>query len=180
LSALKLSIKHWGEVMLDKRELRAVMRGAGNDVARKTRALIGQSSGSGRLYRGGGGSRYRGSYRPGAYRASAPGQPPVVVSGTLRGSLKTYVYKNAEGFAVRERAFYSLFLEAGARGGGNPGKRATTAQRAMRRRTRARQYGTRVLQPRPHLDRVMRQEAPNLDRRVRDALTHALKWRETT
>jgi hypothetical protein len=177
VSALKLSIRHWGEVMLDKRELRAVMRAAGNDIARRDRTLIGQSSGAGRLYRGGGGSAYRGSYRPGSYRASAPGQPPVRVSGTLRASVKVYVYKNAEGFAVRERAFYSLFLEAGARGGGNGGKRA---QRAMRRRARARQYGTRILQPRPHLDRVMAQEAPNLDRRVRDALTHALKWRETT
>ena len=180
MAALKLSIQHWGEVMLDKRELRNLMRSAGNDVARKTRTLIGQSSGSGRVYRGGGGSRYRGSYRPGAYRASAPGQPPVRVTGTLRTSLKTYVYKNAEGFAVRERAFYSLFLEAGAQGGGNPGSRSTAKQRAGRRRARARSYGKRVLQPRPHLDRVIAAEAPNLDRRVREALTRGLKWRETT
>jgi hypothetical protein len=180
VSALKLSIKHWGEVMLDKRELRAVMRAAGNDIARRDRTLIGQSSGAGRLYRGGGGSAYRGSYRPGAYRASAPGQPPVRVSGTLRSSVKVYVYRNAEGFAVRERAFYALFLEAGASGGGNPGARATAKQRAGRRRARARSYGKRVLQPRPHLDRVMQQEAPNLNRRVREALTRGLKWRETT
>ena len=48
------------------------------------------------------------------------------VSGDLRASLKTFVFKSGEGFAVRARAFYSLFLEAGAKGGGNPGARAAS------------------------------------------------------
>lgn len=176
MSALKLSITSWGEVALDKRQLKALMRSAANDVKNKTSRLIAQTTGSGRTYRGGGGSAYRGAYRPGAYRASAAGDPPVMVSGTLRQSLKAYPYPSGEGFAVRERAFYALFLEAGATGGGNPGK---GTRRAQARRHRARYTTARVLAPRPHLDRVMQQEEPNLERRVRQALDEGLKWRET-
>lgn len=170
MSGLQLKITSWGEVALDKREMRALMRSAGNDVKSKTARLIGQTAGTGRTYRGGGGSRYRGTYRAGHYRASAPGDPPVRVTGSLRQSLRVYAFKDGNGFAVRERQFYSLFLEAGARGGGKPGR-----GRAARRRASA----TRVLAPRPHLDRVMQQEAPALDRRVRTALDRGLKWRQT-
>ena len=156
MSSLKISVTSWGEVALDKRELRKLMRSAGNEVKQRTSRLISPSQGSGRLYRGGGGSRYRGAYVAKAYRASAPGEPPVAVSGTLRASLKVYPYPSGEGFAVRERAFYSVFLAGGARG---PGRR--------------------VLDPRPSLDRVMQDEAKNLDRRVRAALTQALTWKQT-
>jgi hypothetical protein len=132
------------------------------------------------MYRGGGGAAYRGSYRPGHYTASAPGQPPVRVSGYLRSSLRAYAYPSGEGFAVRERQFYSLFLESGARGGGNPGSRyGVRARRNLARRRRVQTFLSRVLLPRPHLDRVMEQEAPELDRRVREALDQSLTWRET-
>lgn len=156
MTALKITVRHWGQVALDKRGLKALMRGAANDIKGKTARLINQPAGTGRAYYGGGGGRYRGGYRAGRYRASAPGTPPVRVSGTLRSSLKAYVYKNGEGFAVRERAFYGLFLEAGAKGAGR-----------------------RRLDPRPHLDRVITQEQANLDRRVRRALDQALTWKET-
>jgi hypothetical protein len=182
LSALKLTVTNWGEVALDKREMKNLMRSAAGDIKSKTARLISQTTGSGRTYRGGGGSAYRGTYRAGSYRASAAGDPPVMVSGTLRQSLKAYPYPSGEGFAVRERAFYALFLEAGATGGGNPGGgRSGQQRRAQARRYRARSVFTaRVLAPRPHLDRVMEQEEPNLERRVRQALTDGLKWRETT
>jgi len=177
MTALKMTVSNWGEVALDKRRLKALMRSAGNDVKTKTARLIAQTSGSGRMYRGGGGSAYRGAYRPGGYRASAPGDPPVMVSGTLRQSLKAYPYPSGEGFAVRERAFYALFLEAGARGGGNSG---AGARRVQTRRHRARSvYTARVLAPRPHLDRVMEQEEANLQRRVRQALDEGLRWKDT-
>ena len=178
MTALKMTVSNWGEVALDKRQLKALMRSAAGDVKTKTARLINKATGSGRTYRGGGGSAYRGTYRPGAYRASAPGDPPVMVSGTLRQSLKAYPYPSGEGFAVRERAFYALFLEAGARGGGNAGSGAR--RRAQARRHRARSvYTARVLAPRPHLDRVMQQEEPNLQRRVRQALAEGLRWKET-
>jgi hypothetical protein len=82
---------------------------------------------------------------------------------------------------VRARKFYSLFLEAGAKGGGNPGSRAV---KPINRRTgrfmRAKGvYTRRVLEPRPFLDRVMTEQRAELDRRVRMALEHALTWRET-
>lgn len=178
MSQLKLAVTSWGEVALDKKELRALMRSAGNDVRTKTQRIINRSQGSGRTYRGGGGSAYRGNYRPGTYRASAAAEPPVRVSGTLRSSLRTYVYPEGNGFAVRERAFYALFLEAGARGGGNPG--GSTRQRVLERRHRARSvFAARVLLPRPHLDRVMQQEEANLQRRVRKALDDGLTWKQT-
>jgi hypothetical protein len=181
MAALKMRITNWGEVALDKREMKNLMRSAGNDIKNKTARLISQTTGSGRIYRGGGGSAYRGAYRPGSYRASAAGDPPAMVSGTLRQSLKVYPYPSGEGFAVRERAFYALFLEVGARGGGNPGGNRRGARRAGTRRHRSRgAYTARMLAPRPHLDRVMQQEEPNLEPRVRMALDQGLKWRETT
>jgi hypothetical protein len=110
-----------------------------------------------------------------------PGNPPVRPTGRLRGSLKTYVFKSAEGFAVRARQFYALFLEVGARGGGNPGSRSVKPiNRRTGRRMRAKGvYTTRVLEPRPFLDRVMDQEAPNITRRLREAFAKSLTWKQT-
>lgn len=165
---VELKINSWGEVVLDKRELRALMRSAGNEVKRKTASLIGKTEGSGRAY-------YRGGRR---YRASSPGNPPVFVSGALRNSLRVYTWKDGSGFAVRERQFYSLFLEAGARGGG--GRKGSTKNRRHRRGMKQAAFaGQRVLEPRPHLDRVMQEQAPEIDRRVRLAMEKGLKWRET-
>jgi hypothetical protein len=178
LSGLKLSITSWGEVALDKRELKALMRSAGTDIKTKTARLISQTAGTGRVYRGGGGSAYRGSYRRGSYAASAPGQPPVMVTGTLRQSLHVYPYAEGDGFAVRERAFYALFLEAGAHGGGNPGPHATRAARGRKHRARGR-YQARVLEVRPSLDRVMTEQEPALEKRVRTAFDKGLTWRGT-
>lgn len=165
MSHLKLKVTSWGEIHLDKKELRALMRAAGNDVKRKTAALIARTGGGGRTYRLPGGK---------SYVASAPGEPPVMLSGALRTSLRTYVYQDGDGFAVRERQFYSLFLEAGARGGGNRRQRAAT-----RRQRRARVASMRVLLPRPHLDKVIEDEKPNIDRRVRKAFEQGLTWRQT-
>lgn len=177
MAALKLRITSWGEVALDKKGLRALMRGAANEVKSKTARLIAKEAGGGRTYYGGGGSAYRGAYRPGRYTASAPGAPPVKVTGSLRNSLKSYVYKEGVGFAVRERQFYALFLEAGAQGGGNPGSRG---QRARGRRHRARRtYTARVLAPRPHLNRVMADEHARIDARVKQAFAQGLTWRQT-
>lgn len=176
MSDLQLKITSWGQVAIDKREMTKLMRAAGNDVKNKTQRLINASSGGGRP------THYRGD-RGGTYRASMPGDPPVRASGALRSSLKTYPFKSGEGFAVRARQFYALFLESGARGGGNPfGGRpaASAAWRAQSRRKRARgHYTQRVLEPRPFLDRVMKEQAPEITRRVRDALSKSLTWKQT-
>jgi hypothetical protein len=165
---MRLKITSWGEVLLDKREVNALMRSAGNDVKTKTARLIAQSSGGGRLYRIPGGKRYR---------ASAAGEAPARRTGALYASLKNYVLKRTVGFAVRARAFYALMLESGARGGGNPGTRGVR-RTGQRRRARG-IYTQRVMEARPFLDRVMAREAPDIDRRVRLALSQALKWKET-
>jgi hypothetical protein len=176
MSDLKMTVTSWGEVHLDKREMTKLMRAAGNDVKTKTQRLINASSGGGRL------THYRGD-KSGSYRASMPGDPPVRASGALRASLKTYPFKSGEGFAVRARQFYALFLEGGARGGGNPfgGRPVASAEwRARTRRHHARgRYNTRVLEPRPFLDRVMQQEAPDITRRLRAAFEKALTWKQT-
>jgi len=171
VSDLKLTVTNWGAIAIDKRELTKLMRAAGNDVRSKTARLINASQGGGKTYFG----------PSGRYRASAPGSPPVRVSGDLRSSLKTFVFKSGEGFAVRARQFYALFLEIGARGGGNPGTRAVRpVNRRTGRHMRAKGvYTTRVLEPRPFLDRVMEQQAGELDRRVRKALEQSLTWKET-
>lgn len=172
MSDLKLTVTHWGTVALDKRELRKLMRAAGNDVKSKTSRLINKSQGGGRSYFG----------PAGRYRASVPGAPPVRVSGDLRASLRTYPFKSGEGFAVRARAAYATPLEAGAFGGapGSSKRREHRKLSAPIRKARAKLRGEgRVLEPRPFLDRVMTEEAPELDRRVRKALEGALTWKET-
>jgi hypothetical protein len=170
-----MTVTSGGGIMLDKREVNALMRSAGNSVKTKAAQLINRSAGGGRVYRLGDRS----------YRASAPGSPPVRRTGHMRASLKTYVFKSGEGFAVRARDFYALFLEVGARGGGNPGKNAKApinrrTGRRMRAKTDTRWgYTRRILEPRPFLDVVMAQQAPELDRRVREALRLGLKWKQT-
>jgi hypothetical protein len=166
MSTLELKVTHWGHVKLDKKEVRALMRAAGTDVKNKTRRLISQKAGSGRRYRKN-------------YKASAPGNPPIQHTGALRDSLKVYTYKSGEGFTVRELQFYSLFLTIGGRGGG----RAPGGGKGKRRHRRGMKQpsfiGQRVFLPRPHLDRVIAEQAPEIDRRVREALEKGLKWQET-
>lgn len=171
-----MKITSWAEVQLDKRELRNLMRSAANDVKSKTARLLNKTGGSGRVYRGGGGARYRGAYKPGHYQASAPGEPPVRVTGSLRSSLRARVYQDGNGFSVRERAFYALFLEAGAQGG-RPGSRG--AARVRRRRAGSSSSSPRVLEPRPSLDRVMAEQERQLEGRVQKAFETGAKWRDT-
>jgi hypothetical protein len=172
MSDLKLTVTSWGVVALDKREIAKLMRAAGNDVKSKTARLINKSTGGGRSYFG----------PAGRYTASSPGAPPVRVSGDLRSSLRTYVFRSGEGFAVRARAGYATPLEAGAFGGapGSSKRREHRKLSAPVRKARAKARGeNREMAPRPFLDRVMTQEAPELDRRVRKALERALTWKET-
>jgi hypothetical protein len=173
VSELKLVVTSWGSVLLDKREVKALMRAAGNDIRSQTARLLNKASGTGRVYRGMGGGKYRGGDPSGrGDRASSPGQPAVRVTNTLRGSLKTYVYPSGEGFAVRERAFYGLFLETGAHGGGPGTKRG-------RRAAQGQGQGTRVLEPRPALEAVMARSTAALNARVEKALRSGLKWKQT-
>ncbi len=141
-----------------KARLRKVVRAAAAEVLRAARASIKRASGNGRLY-----------YRAGGrYRASAPGEAPVSVSGTLARSLSVKVFKSGEGAAIRDKAFYSFFLTHGAQGGGK-GKAS--------RNKRGRAGTRRVLAPRPFLEPALTSRAASIEARMREAILQDIAFR---
>lgn len=179
---IQLSIKiDGGRLEIDKRFTKATLRAAGGEVAALTRAMIRRSQGSGRLYRGPGGSarQYRGGYKPGRYTASSPGQPPVSVTRSLANSVVVRPFKSGEGVAVRERQFYALFLAVGARGGGKPSRvwRARNVNRKTGLPKRAvGVFTSRVLEPRPSLTAALEQREASIAQRVRQSIMQGLKF----
>ena len=96
------------------------MRAAGNDIKNKAGRLINAEQ-----------RRRSAIWQPSRVGARLAAGAPL--RRDLRSSLKTFVFKSGEGFAVRARQFYALFLEAGAKGGGNPGaSRGSAGQPADR------------------------------------------------
>lgn len=163
-----------GRLELDKKMLRATMRAVGAEVAGVARGLIRKSAGSGRLYRG--------------RRSSAPGEPPVSLSGTLARSIKVTPYKSGEGVSIRDTAFYALFLQAGARGGGgdtkNRGNILPAGQigrrgRILRGKNRLKASAvskTRVLLPRPFLTTALLSREASIAQRVAAAINQGVKF----
>jgi hypothetical protein len=163
-SGVRLEVRVSGSYVLSygKKRLKALMRRAGAEVAAVARALIRRSAGGGREYRGSGGGRYRGGYKPGHYTASAPGQSPVSVTGTLARSIKVRPFRSGEGVAVRDAAFYALFLEKGARGGGRKGSKAGRE---------------RVLLPRPFLTAALEQREASIAQRIKDSIVNDIEFK---
>ncbi|WP_242501252.1 hypothetical protein [Komagataeibacter xylinus] len=167
----------------DKKALGRTFRQAGNEVAATARKLLRQSAGGGRLYYGPGGSaaKYRGGYMTGKYQASSPGQIPAKITGTLARSIKVRPFRSGEGVAIRDTAFYALFLEAGAHGGGrsSSGGGRAAAGSAMQGRTyrhgRAAIGKSRVLTARPFLEIALAQREPSLGPRIRRAVQQGIK-----
>lgn len=153
-----------------RKRMRQLMRRAGAEVAAIARTLIRRSQGGGKTYRGSGSSKYR-PYRPGAYTASAPGQPPVNVTSTLLRGIVVRPYKSGDGVAVRDRTFYALFLEAGARGGGRKrrGGKRVEGQAGIAK--------ARVLQSRPFLSTALTQREASLSERIRAAIVDDIEFR---
>jgi len=177
LSRLKITVPSVA-LTFEKKLLRGTMRVAGTEVAAVARTLIRGKAGAGRGYYGPGGSAaaYRGGYVKGRYQASAAGASPVSVTGTLARSIKVKPFKSGEGVAVRDNAFYALFLEAGARGGIGSGKKGVKGihnRRVKRGKSIAR--GSRVLEKRPFLTRALEMKEGALGPRVRDAATQGIK-----
>lgn len=143
-----------------KKNRRKTFRRAGAEVLAEARSEIRKASGGGRIYRGSGGHRYR-PYKPGRYQASAAGEPPVNVTGTLARSGKVYPFRDGEGVAVRFRAFYAKFLEGGAKGGGR-GKKF--------RNKRSGTGSVRVLEKRPFVTRALEQRRASLVPRLKAAM----------
>lgn len=170
---LKVDVKA-GRLELDKRLLRATLRTAGNEVAGVARALIRKGTGSGRLYRG--------------RRASAPGQPPVSSSGLLSRSIRVRVFKSGEGVAIRDTAFYALFLQSGATGGGGnsrsqanilPAGQRGRGGRILRGKNRMKAGAvskSRVLLPRPFLTVALQQREASIAQRVAASINQGMKF----
>lgn len=162
-----------GRLEFDKRLVRRTLVAAGREVMRAARALIANSAPAGRLYRGPGGSaaRYRGGYRKGSYRASAPGQPPARVTGTLARGLVVRPFHSGEGVAIRDRAFYSTFLEGGASGGGRIKKRG-----GRRVRGRSGVGKSRELAPRPFLSVALANREASIAGRIAESVNRGIKF----
>ncbi|WP_424139896.1 HK97 gp10 family phage protein [Roseomonas chloroacetimidivorans] len=153
------------QFVYSKKNLRKTLRQAGNEVAKAARALIRSSAGTGRTYYGtGGSSQYRGGYKSMRYQASAPGEAPVNVTGTLARSIKVRPFKSGEGVAVRDTAFYALFLQAGASGGGR------MVRGGKRVRGKAGAATGRDLQPRQFLTKALDQVESGLRGRIEASL----------
>ena len=152
----------------NRKELRATLRKAGGEVLAAAKAKI-RKGGSGRTYRGSGGGTAGGArqYLRGKFAASAPGQPPASVTGTLKRSGRVRPFKSGDGVAVRFNAFYAAMLEGGARGGG-PGKRF--------RARRGKPGLARVLRPRPFLSTAMAERRASIDRRVKAAVEQGTQF----
>ena len=154
--ALKIDIPAGYTVVAGKKQLRATLRQAGAEVAAKARAMI------------------RAAGRKGV---SLPGQPPVSRTGLLARSFKVRLWKDGEGVTVRNTAFYSLFLEKGAKGGVGSGRKGMKGQRNKRGAV----VGSRILQPRPVMEPALDAVVSNgLADRVREAVVSGMAFRRGT
>jgi hypothetical protein len=175
MSSIKISVPAGGTVLLDKSAMRKVMRGAGQDVVRKAKALI----------RAGGATAKRA-----AKRSSAAGGPPVNRTGNLARGIKLTMWRNAEGFTVKDiaqaargsHAPYALFLEKGAVGGRGSGikdkKGVRNAYKKINRKSVLMSVSSaRVLAPHPFMYPAAEAEiAGGLGDRVRAALVSGLGY----
>ena len=166
---LRVRVTSAALVVNDKKRLRKTVRMAANEVLKQARANIRRASGGGRVYFGSGGSgAYRGGYKSGRYQASAPGEFPVSVTGTMLRALKVAMFKSGEGAAIRDKAFYSFFLEKGAQGGGK-GKGT--------RNRRGAAGSKRVLAARPFLEPALAAKANSIEARMREAILNDIVLR---
>ncbi len=162
MQLLTITVPSGYTIVAGKKQLRAVLRGAGADVATTSRAMI-RSGGRG--------------------LASLPGQPPNSRTGALARSIKVRPWKNGEGVSIRDVAFYALFLERGAKGGGGDTHNKANILPAGGKRSRNRMKASavskkRVLLPRPFMEVALADVVANgLADRVRAAVISGLKFR---
>ena len=156
-----------GAFVVEKKLLRKVLRQEGNKVAATARMLLRSKAGGGRVY--------------GRHQASAPGEPPALLSGKLARSIVVRMFKSGEGVAIRSREFYALFLEKGAKGGGNVrgGAKFKVATSGRRRQTASsKRLSMRVLEPRPFLDVALDRNQAQIGPRLRDAFVQGIAFRK--
>jgi hypothetical protein len=161
---IEIDIPQRYRMAFDRRNVQAVLRSAGAEIAAVARRKVRQSVGSGRLYYGA---------RKGSHRASLPGQPPTSWTGELANSIKVRPLKSGDGVLIRDAAFYALFLEAGARGGTGGAKRGV---RGRRNAVQRRKGGNRVLAPRPFLSAAAAERSASIGPRVQEAIMKDVKF----
>jgi len=143
----------------DKKAARQTFRRVGSEILRSARQKL-RKGGSGRTYYVAGGR----------YVASAPGQPPAVLSGRLRSSGKATVFKSGTGVVVRFRDWVSNVLEHGARAKGSRLK-------IGRRTARGVPFSPNVLEPRPFLSTAIEDARASIDARVKEAILSGIEFR---
>lgn len=164
---IKMMVKVEARTLVyDKQHLKRVLRAAGGEVASVARAMI----------------------RRGGPGPSKPGQPPSSKTGTLANSIKIRPFRSGEGVAVRDTAFYALFLEAGARGGGGasrikanilPAGAVGARGKVLRGQNRMKQSAinrTRILLPRPFLSAALEARQESIGMRIQAAVLEGIKF----
>ena len=150
-------------LVVDRAELRQVLRAAGQEVAAVARSLIRKSAGT------------RGKH------PSAPGEPPASRTGALASGISVRSIRGGEGVRIVDRQFYSRFLETGAKGGG--GNTAASgnfrfAKSGRRRMRKGAVNRTRVMEPRPFLSRAADEREASIRDRVIEAIAKGIKFQK--
>jgi len=153
-------------IVAGKARVRALMRGVGNEIAARAKAMI----------RAGSATKKRA-----AKRQSAAGGPPVSRTGDLVRGIKLKLRRDGEGVTIRDiaqgkdAAFYALFLEYGAKHSGTRVRTPWFNGRENRRQ--ASKISNRVLAPHPFMEPALDQVVANgLADRVRAAVMTGLKF----
>lgn len=156
---LKIEIPQGYAFVAGASGMKKVLRRAGAEVAARARALIRQGASKGRV--------------------STPGQPPVSRTGVLASSIKVKPWQDGQGVSIRDTAFYSLFLQQGAQGGGNPGTRMPINPKTGKRKRAKGVMTKRVLLPHPFMTVALEQvEQSNLGQRIVDAVVGDLDFKK--
>jgi hypothetical protein len=172
---LEIEIPQRYRTAFDKKNVQAVLRAAGAEIASVARRKIRQAVGGGRVYYGKGRGRHQ---------ASLPGQPPASWSGNLAGSIRARPFKNGDGVLIRDTAFYDLFLEAGAKGVGSRRRKARSGNRNRRLlggvNSPVPQGGRGVLAPRPALSAALAERSASIGPRVQQAVMKDMKFQRVS
>lgn len=142
----------------DRKATRLALRAAGNEIAAYARALIRSSRGTGPKH------------------ASLPGQAPANLSGFLASKIKVFLFKQGDGVAIRDMAYYSLFLEKGAHGGGGDTRAYNMRYVKSGRRRMINIDQSRLLLPRPFLSTVLDQQKDSIEARLKTAIMSGMKF----
>jgi hypothetical protein len=181
LPALKIVVPH-ASIEFSKDNIRKALRSAALDVIREARALTQNPNGGGRAY-----STPAGMSK-GIHYASAAGEPPAMLTGTLNKSFGMRSKGSGTTIILEDNAYYAKFLELGAHGGAGTnqkgGKGTSNTYRLnplTRKKERVAPTPTpgqkeRDLEPRPFLSRALVDQTPEIIKKVQDAAVADMKF----